>query len=1639
MKAQKRMLSVLLAGAMLVSPVLPAARAVDEPAGRGETSVRGGISATLRLDYAQKLDEIKERNVSVTLMKTQDGKVTETLGTVALGDGARTGALDAVVSARNADGGELGGSEWPGYLDVSFGDLPRGTYSLRFSGTGYTTHEQPVDMDTYAQSVVLGTGDGTFGLGDVNGDDKVDGADWDELSGALGAVDEEQIRQYDLNGDGKIDIIDLAYISRQSHAVGEAETYNTVLLAPPVQAEALKNELEQTLVITGDVANLFQENTEPVKLTPKEDGKLDIPIELDKSVEMEVIEIATPEQDGAIQKGTVIVEDENGKKTEHPFDNTLPEGVHAIGRSAGSNVVTINLGGKVAVKKVTISVTQTASGNYAVVDTIRFLQDIVPENPVAPNSVVKTVTAAEGDAQVTLKWGELPNVTGYKVLYSLKEGGEPKELHVDVPTAVVTGLKNLQTYAFTVTPTNGEWEGRPSQVVEATPQPAKAPDAPDMVSVQALDGALNVTWGKSKNATAYEVYYTDKQNASVKDYVRAGGALSATHTSVTGLTNDTTYYLYVVAVNDAGKSGPSKIVTGTPAAVKYGEPAGLPTQLTRITRDQVQSIALKDTGNVSTSKSTKPFTTDYLMDGDYQTNWTSQSWGDGNYTRSKQLIYTFKDPVDLSYVIYVPRADGYENCMRLYGVTVWGEGDDLAGPGTVLVTMNGKNQTPVNGKMGSAKDGYFVALPFPATKGIKKLAVDIEQTGYGAVGLSEVLFFAYDETKDLDKQIDGLFEDQAHTKLRAGVTAQQISDLSAALAGDEGYYLYPNTMKDELKLAQELLAGQSAGVVLRGVTARSSSADSAKYGQGGSDLQPLGAAAKAGQEITVYAEGIPAGESVALWATQFHAEAAAWQAKVGELQNGRNVLTVPQIGSQTTPRGGSLYFTYHGANGGQITLHTRRATDVPVLELGNWHTLDEAGRKAVLTAYVQELTAYTKTIADNGKQNNCLNVTELSLPTVLLSLPATAVMDNTAKGGAEEQVRILYDNVLAWEQLMHIAKTTQGIDNTYEKNDMTSRQNIRYMQMFAGAFMYAAGSHVGVEYGSCGGLVCGKPVDDATTEKNRLFGWGVAHEIGHNMDKLGKAECTNNIYSLMVQTFDGKDNTLPSRLEGGKYPQIFTKVAEGYPGASGDVFVQLGMYWQLHLAYDNGQNDANGPMDFYNRFFKAWKAGTYFAGAVSYDDKVALTAAGTANKDLTEFFTRWGMQLSESTKTKLKTYEKEPRAIWYLDDNSRRDRLNSVPQGAGSIIATAKKEGDHQVVLSMRADMTAGKVQGYEIRRNDTVIGFTTEATYTDVIGSANHMNFAYTVQAYDSLGNAIGDAVHAGDIRVAYDKTLRADQYTIDRDVDTVTVTLTNGPTAVSGVKLVSEKALPQTGGYTVTVTTEHGDVVAKQGDYGKNEAVDDADSYLAYFNKPGTDSADSRIWTYDATKVVMTNVPENAAVQLISYAGDDVAFTEGGAAGILSADYVYGTETDDVIKAGTLVITGTYRGDPVYNTLRVKGEFTDSALDANGEPQEQTTFRYLDGYALFFAEIPEDKEVSDISDGVFIFVPNVQREAELQGGQSHCEGGSLLPSRMMAELSRTDDPNSAENQYLTASTSWISAPGGDSLPTIELKGAME
>lgn len=1632
---KKKIMSLVLCLAMAASAFPVSALA----AGEQSEEITGKIKATLRFDYPQLVSNVSKKNISVTLYD-EDGN---SMGEIPF-EGSVNGAISSntTVTKKNTEGGVLTDESGEiGYFDVDISDLPLGNYRMEFEGDGYTPYKTPViELDDFSQHIVIGTGDSTFSIGDVNKDGKVNTKDRNLMSAALDKNDAANLSVYDLNGDNKINIVDLAYVNHEIVSKGEAQIFNTSLIA---QKSVQTDKIKEAVDVTGEVNNLFVEKNEvPVTISAKADSNLSIPIELNKPTEMEQIEIVTPDGNGAMTEGkaNVLYEDENGEEHEEEiyFDASVPEGIHLLGEGeTNTRSVVISLGKRVAVKKVTINVTkvegQDGTPTYTVIQEVKFLQDIVPENPVMQSLCVKNVEASALNESVRLKWDEFPNISGYTVYYKMENETSEKELTVDTNSALITGLKNLKTYYFTVVPISEGWQGGRSETVSAIPQPNSRPLKPDMVTVTPMDQALSISWKETENATYYRVFYKKASEPDSAYTEIPDGKVTATKAVIGGLENKTVYHLYVIAGNNIGEGPKSDIAEGIPDKFEVKAP-DIPT-LHMIDRSNIESIEMGNKNNVLASEYPNNFDVWNVADGDYGTHWTARA-----YWESNQFTFTFKEPAEMNYMVYVPRLDGnYRKSLSRYSITVWDEDENRHD----LVSNKGIS-------INSTTTGYMI-LPFEKSK-VKKLAVSVSQWEGSPTGVSlaEAVFY---ESDNLEAEVRGLFANDIYTELSPEAmadktkTEEKIESLRAQANDANGYYVDKDVLLDELNLAEALLNGDSSslGRVKTGVESRSTGADSSRYKQAGSALQPLGVVVYSTNyaernnmeesKVTIYAH-IPDGETVSVVPTQYFAEANAWQGAAIPLQNGRNIIDIPQMGTQTSERGGSLYIRYSGSKADEISLQIRQgAISIPTLELSDWYSLDETERKARIGDYVDELDTHVAGINNNNIGLRIANSTEISMPNVLLSVAAAPVLSAVKPTGSDKAAAVekLYNNVLAWEEFMSVANRTQGIDNTLDKSDMESRQNIRYMRMFGKAFMYAAGSHVGIGYGSVSGTVSGRPVSMMSegAKSNNLFGWGLAHEVGHNMDKLGKAEITNNIYSLMIQTYDGNTNVLPSRLEmSNKYAGIYKKVAEGRPGLSNDVFVQLGMYWQLHLAYDDGDN----PLDFYNRLFKEWKK-----GGVSGDDGFALTASKIANKNLTEFFEKWGMRLSDSTKAALKSYPEETRKVQYLNDNSRRYRLSGGAAGSGTTKALAVLDSANEKQVNLTFSTTADKasVLGFEISRNGKTIAFVpaenaVSGTYTDIIGSANNQAFAYTVQTIDMLGNKIGAAADAGQVRVSYVKTIDHSSYTMTRNSDNSISVIMNKPTAASGIKVTNA---PKTGEYTVSV--KRGDeaefTTAKNGSFEKNESADET-LYVAYFNKPKASSDDTRIWTYDAKEIKITGIPENAAVEFISYAGDNIEFTSDAAVGRLRDDYVYenGEGGTDVIKAGTLVVTGTYRGDPLYNTVQINGRF----VDTDSETNEQTvTERAIDGYSLLFAEIPEDGEVSDISDGIFIFVPNVQKEAELQGEVHDCSAANLLPAQIKAELYRTDTAESTESKRMTSDTVWIESPSDDSMPVIILE----
>lgn len=1430
MKWYHRALSGVLAASMGIGLLgsLPQAAAVSSVStGKnavGTTQETGEIQATIRLDYPISSQKLQEIGAKLTLFQGKEAIATGDLSqdsTLTFSDGT---TASGKVSQRTTD-------QTVNYIDVSIRGLSaqedENTYHLKFEAEGFKTYESDeLTLSQYSKGIVLGTGDATFTQGDLNGDNAINTSDVDIVKSKLSTNDSKA----DLNGDGKVDIYDLAAVTMASAATGEAQLFNTtVITAKVVDTATVAAEIESKVEVkSGNVASLFTDDGQAVTLMPKSGAsELELPIPLAQSaqesgVEMEQVSIVSSTAN-PVEKGTVIAELVNGENIEVPFDQSNPDGVLAMQlRDDGRKTVTISLGQRVPVKKITIKV-EVKDNQPVVVEQIKFVQDIVPEEPVVEDVQVKNVQATAGTKQVTLTWDAFPNITGYKIYYGASADKLTSTVETEQTTYTVGNLENLKTYYFAVAPISNAggqtWEGGKSKVVSATPQPNSVPDKPDSVTVTPGDTLLTVTWKPGKDTVSSRVQYRVKGEG---EFTALPNAYQSSAT-ITGLENDVTYEVQVYGVNSKGNGPVSLTAEGTPKLSDIEGPE-LPT-VNRIENTHITSASYP-TGNTD-SRVSKGELPGAVYDENYRTSWIARTW-----SQSRQFTFTFDQGYEMNYLIYVPDLgmDVQNNNGKRYR-------DYLT---RFNITINGQKIEESKVSFERGKDNEYFIVKFPKTT-VNTIAVEgVQWDGAGNVSLSEIAFYQYG---DLDNSITALFANDSHTALAEGVDQDKIDALRARASDADAYYVNREVLLDELDNAQQLLEKKDSELNVRtGFTSRTASADG-QYGQSASALQPLGLSALSNQSISLYVEGVQEGDSIKLVQWQQYSETSA-TTKSYELHNGRNRIWLSQIGnSGSGERGGSLYIEYSGSNADGIKIQVRDTsanknviTQIPYLNIqpSQWYDKSESERKALLTPYVEALKEHVSSLSfpnETARKTNTRNVTEIATPSVLLSLPADQVLAGLggASASTEDMTNQLYRALVAWEQLIFLANKTQGIISADQAFDsyqypMQTRQNIRFSRLFSGAFMFAAGSYVGIDYNETRAMVTGYPLGQTgaggidSDDVNGLYGWGIAHEIGHNMDKIGYAEITNNIYSLVAQTADTENMTGPSRLEG-MYPDIFNKTALGKPGQAGNVFVQLGMYWQLHLAYDGEGNALKGAgsLDFFNEFFKKWKAGEH-SGA-SKDDRIALIASEITGKNLTEFFTRWGMELSESTLSKLKTYGTEDREIWYLSDQSRRDRLAGESKASMTASVHAEIKDDTKVQLTIEAHGDADRVQGYEILRNGTPIAFlmgngSATQTYTDSVGAANNMALSYSVRVIDKLGYEVADA-HASDVRISYDKTIASDEYTIVRDEKNGNVLITvkdpDSLLTVSGIKITGDY-VPSKGTLMVLVSDKIHEIPTEQ-----------------------------------------------------------------------------------------------------------------------------------------------------------------------------------------------------------------------------------
>jgi Glycoside hydrolase family 44 len=186
-------------------------------------------------------------------------------------------------------------------------------------------------------------------------------------------------------------------------------------------------------------------------------------------------------------------------------------------------------------------------------------------SPPAPTQL----HSSAGNAQIALAWSASSGATSYNVKRATTNGGPYQPIAASATDSYTdAGLTNGTIYYYVVSALDASGESSNSAQVSAmptapaAPQPAQIPAIPTALAAVAGNAQVRLAWSASAGATAYHV---KRATSSGGPFMQLAAPTSAVYGD-TAVSNGTTYYYVVSALNGAGESGNSAQVSAGPVA-----------------------------------------------------------------------------------------------------------------------------------------------------------------------------------------------------------------------------------------------------------------------------------------------------------------------------------------------------------------------------------------------------------------------------------------------------------------------------------------------------------------------------------------------------------------------------------------------------------------------------------------------------------------------------------------------------------------------------------------------------------------------------------------------------------------------------------------------------------------------------------------------------------------------------------------------------------------------------------------------------------------------------------------------------------------------------------------------------------------
>lgn len=1612
---------------------------------------------------------------------------------------------------------------------ISFDNLADGEYTLMVKAPGFAVYSQNITVAQKLYSIRLTAGfcegytyaenslnPGVLMIGDVDSDGIVDDADKIILVDAVDGKTVSDDYITDLNRDGKTDLIDLTFLTKSY----EDDRNTAAAVEEFISPLAIRTVVSENTNAQGDPEKMLR-GEETVTLTPVGDGGISeanpVALEFDmlkdgNASAADGITFETGSDNPVSEAFIDVAYVEDGK--EYTVTVPVKSGVNYLLKESDvyaeldeNGNINVHLGNQVAVKKVILTITAMHNdNNLAEISKVEFVNGMENRIPEPEMDIPENLTAEAGSESFAVRWDDCVNVTGYEV--KIQQGNT-------IETAVATSnsikvssfggksVKNYTTYNVSVQSVNGTWKSGYGDTIEVTPIPTGPPDKPDNVSASGRYKSIAVSWKNMDDTLSYNLFY--KLRDSNDEYTKISGIKENKYT-IPGLEDLTEYEIYVIGVNELGESPQSIHCAAKTTDLNSAE---MP-RYALINRDEsgtpgsthIDSAARNGASMVDSDADAELTNTAWgTVDNNAASYYSKGTWDDGGFNAlgNNGLTYTFDKAYKLDTIALLP-TDGMQYSYAK--VRWWAE--------------DGTNQV-VSASVYQKKDSegrtyFMLKLPYAVTTNKIQIGLARYLAGgaYNLITVAETYFYHYDELRD---EIMSLYTDDLHTVLKEDVTQKTIDTLREKVnAPDEFGEENPNktALLRELETAEKILNDESLNSpveVHNGI-----STNDVGRGFGGLNAwQPLGVTAAVGETVTVYVghntKQTGDNTDLRLITTQYHAESGGVITSGANLKVGANEITIPKTSSSIgSELGGAMYIQYQGKNAGdRYAVRVSGGAEVPILDL--YKVTDKNERLEKTVKYVEKLENYVAGMeklhnklhggSDNKNVNydydskNCiLGASDIMLDTMMLSLPAQQILAGAGNGSTKEKAETILSSMKSMEDMMYLFYQHKGLNDSAPDalNQIPKGHlNIRYQRMFSGAFMYAAGNHIGIEWNETRGMVNCIPVtadENGKYVSGRYFGWGISHEIGHciNQGSYAVAEITNNYFAQLAQA---KDTNAGMRFN---YNNIFSKVTSGTKGASPNIATQLGMYWQLHLAYDKGMNYKTYPdytkqlenlfyarVDTYSRKPDSAPApgDVKLTLGSNTDQNLMRLACAAAEKNVLEFFERWGKTPDETTTAYAQQFEKETRAIFYANDDSRIYAL----KGEGSVLGTENSVSAvkavsvnigadaNQVELKFSsADIPENDILGYEVIRctisggktEEVPVGFATDSEFTDTVTTLNNRTVFYKITLVDQYLNRSASFT-TKTVKIEHDGSMDKTNWTINTEGLEAEVTVSDASDEIPCEQTKSNPAEQAIDNdvktvYAPMVSNDKAEIVIDfnrtltttgfKYTAGSGESVEKYEVYvqsndewvltaegtfkgseLVYF--ANDDNKYISTYAASALKLVLIGQKDKnvsiAELDVLGATGDNVDFRRTdkdttAVIGTLSADYKYGENSGDVIPKGSMVFTGSYKGNPAYNTVIL---YDENGNVVGGTDAENNTI----AQQIILADVPDSGNIANVSDGTWIYWIESEQLKNMK-----------MPKTVRAELYRVNNALTNEGQRLVSDSLFESVP--DTLPNITLNG---